>query len=153
MQNQIYSGLLRRILATIIDSIILIIPHAIVFGVSNIDNISSISSISNGGDIDDVKVHTFSYYLVSILINALYIGLFESSKFQGTIGKMALSIKIVNVDNQTISFSRSVFRYFILCLLSFVGVFIVNFFTILFTKEKVAVQDMLFETRVLVKNN
>ena len=144
MQNQSYSGLLRRILAAIIDSMILIIPHAIVLGFSSIGNVY---------DADGVKVHTFSYYLVSVLINALYVGFFESSKFQGTIGKMALNIKIVNIDNQTISLSRSVFRYFILCLLSFVGIFIVNFFTILLTKEKVAVQDMLFGTRVLIKNN
>ncbi len=140
MQNQAYSGLLRRILAAIIDSMILIIPHAIVLGFSSIGNVY---------DADGVKVHTFSYYLVSVLINALYVGFFESSKFQGTIGKIALDIKIVNIDNQTISLSRSVFRYFILCLLSFVGIFIVNFFTILLTKEKVAVQDMLFGTRVL----
>ena len=144
MQNQSYSGLLRRILAAIIDSMILIIPHAIVLGFSSIGNVY---------DADGVKVHTFSYYLVSVLINALYVGFFESSKFQGTIGKMALNIKIVNIDNQTISLSRPVFRYFILCLLSFVGIFIVNFFTILLTKEKVAVQDMLFGTRVLIKNN
>lgn len=64
-----------------------------------------------------------------------------------------MNIKIVNVDNQTISFARSISRYFVLCLLSFVGVFIVNFFTILFTREKIAVQDMLFETRVLLKDN
>lgn len=142
MQNQIYSGLSRRILATIIDSMILVLPHAIVFGFSSIGNVY---------DADGVKVHTFSYYLVSIMINALYIGLFESSKFQGTIGKLAMNIKIVNIDNQTIPFARSILRYFILCLLSFVGVFIVNFFTILFTREKVAVQDMLFETRVLMR--
>lgn len=142
MQNQIYSGLSRRILATIIDSMILVLPHAIVFGFSSIGNVY---------DADGVKVHTFSYYLVSIMINALYIGLFESSKFQGTIGKLAMNIKIVNIDNQTISFARSILRYFILCLLSFVGVFIVNFFTILFTREKIAVQDMLFETRVLMR--
>jgi uncharacterized RDD family membrane protein YckC len=144
MQNQIYSGLSRRILATIIDSMVLIIPHLIVLGFSNIGNVY---------DVDGVKVHTFSYYLVSIMINSLYIGLFESSKFQGTIGKLAMNIKIVNVDNQTISFARSISRYFVLCLLSFVGVFIVNFFTILFTREKIAVQDMLFETRVLLKDN
>ena len=142
MQNIIYSSLSRRILATIIDSIILTIPHAIVFGFSNIGSIY---------DVDGVKVHTFSYYLVGIMINVLYIGLFEASKFQGTIGKLVMNIKIVGVNNQTISFPRSIFRYLVLCLLSFVGVFIVNFFTILFTKEKVAVQDMLFETRVLVK--
>ena len=144
MQNQIYSGLSRRILATIIDSMVLVIPHLVVLGFSNIGNVY---------DVDGVKVHTFSYYLVSIMINALYIGLFESSKFQGTICKLAMNIKIVNVDNQTISFARSISRYFVLCLLSFVGVFIVNFFTILFTREKIAVQDMLFETRVLLKDN
>ena len=142
MQNQIYSGLSRRILATIIDSMILVLPHAIVFGFSSIGNVY---------DADGVKAHTFIYYLVSIMINALYIVLFESSKFQGTIGKLAMNIKIVNIDNQTISFARSILRYFILCLLIFVGVFIVNFFTILFTREKVAVQDMLFETRVLLR--
>ncbi|WP_236870409.1 RDD family protein, partial [Candidatus Bandiella numerosa] len=102
-------------------------------------------------DVDGVKVHTFSYYLVGIMINVLYMGLFEASKFQGTIGKLVMNIKIVGVNEQTISFPRSIFRYLVLCLLSFVGVFIVNFFTILFTKEKVAVQDMLFETRVLVR--
>ncbi len=62
-----------------------------------------------------------------------------------------MDIKIVDVNGQTISFSKSILRYLGFCLLSIIGGMFINFFTILFTKEKVAVQDMLFETRVLMR--
>ncbi len=121
MNNKIYSGLARRIIATMIDGIVLIIPHLLFF-----------SFEASGG-------YSFGSSLIHIVINVVYIAYFESSKYQGTIGKILMDIKIVDV------------RYLGFCLLSIIGGMFINFFTILFTKEKVAVQDMLFETRVLMR--
>ncbi|RST70060.1 RDD family protein [Candidatus Aquarickettsia rohweri] len=133
MNNKIYSGLARRIIATMIDGIVLIIPHLLFF-----------SFEASGG-------YSFGSSLIHIVINVVYIAYFESSKYQGTIGKILMDIKIVDVNGQTISFSKSILRYLGFCLLSIIGGMFINFFTILFTKEKVAVQDMLFETRVLMR--
>ena len=133
MQNKVYSGLARRIIATVIDSLILTIPHLLFFSFE----------ISGG--------YKFGSSLIHIIINVVYIAYFESSKYQGTIGKILMDIKIVDVNDQTISFSKSAFRYIAFCLLSAIGGIFINFFTILLTKERVAIQDMLFETRVLMR--
>jgi uncharacterized RDD family membrane protein YckC len=61
---------------------------------------------------------------------------FESSKYKGTVGKILMDIKIVDVDDKTISFSKSAFRYIVFCLLSAIGGIFINFFTILIYKRK-----------------
>ena len=133
MNNKIYSGLARRIIATMIDGIVLIIPHLLFFSFE----------VSGG--------YSFGSSLIHIVINVIYMAYFESSKYQGTVGKILMGIKIVDIDYKTLSFSKSAFRYIVFCLLSAIGGIFINFFTILFTKEKVAVQDMIFETKVLMR--
>lgn len=133
MNNKIYSGLARRMIAAIIDGLILNIPHLLFFSFEFRDG------------------YKLGSYLLYIVICIAYIAYFESSKYQGTIGKILMNIKIVDIDDETISFSKSAFRYIVYSLGSIIGGFLINFFTILYTKEKVAVQDMLFETRVLMR--
>ena len=52
----------------------------------------------------------------------LYFPLYESSKFQGTIGKIVMRVKITTFRGETISFLRSCFRgVFLLAMLTVTG--------------------------------
>ena len=61
---------------------------------------------------------------------------FESSKYQGTVGKILMGIKIVDIDYKTLSFSKSAFRYIVFCLLSAIGGIFINFFLLYFLQKK-----------------
>ncbi len=51
-------------------------------------------------------------YLVLIVVTWLYFALMESSKFQGTVGKIAIGIIVTDMEGNRISFARATGRYF-----------------------------------------
>lgn len=50
--------------------------------------------------------------IVVVALGWLYYALMESSKTQATLGKMALSLKVTDMDGNPISFARATGRYF-----------------------------------------
>lgn len=86
---------------------------------------------------------------VSVIAGWLYFILMESSKYQATLGKMVLKIKVVDTDGNRIDAKRAAFRYFAkyLSQLSFY----VGYIMTAFTKRKQAMHDMLTNTLVINK--
>jgi uncharacterized RDD family membrane protein YckC len=88
-----------------------------------------------------------SIILVSIMISWLYFALMESSKSQGTVGKLVLKIKVTDYSYQRISFARASGRYF--------GKFVSNFILLIgyimagFTEKKQALHDMMASCYVI----
>jgi len=70
----------------------------------------------------------------------------ESSPQQGTLGKMALRLKVVDLQGNRISFARASARHFakLISLIFFIGYIMAGF-----TERKQALHDMIAETRVL----
>lgn len=50
--------------------------------------------------------------ICSIVIRATYHAVLDSSRWQGTVGKQALGIKVVDLDGQRIGWARALGRYF-----------------------------------------
>jgi uncharacterized RDD family membrane protein YckC len=50
--------------------------------------------------------------MFSIVLHWLYYALMESSRFGGTLGKMALGLRVVDLEGNRISFGRASGRYF-----------------------------------------
>ncbi|MFB8734274.1 RDD family protein [Bacillus sp. SL00103] len=50
--------------------------------------------------------------LVGIVVTWLYYAIMESSKLQGTLGKMALGIKVTRVTGEKVTFGRATGRFF-----------------------------------------
>jgi len=50
--------------------------------------------------------------LVTFALGWLYYALMESSKNQGTLGKMALGLKVTDMEGNRVSFGRATGRYF-----------------------------------------
>ena len=90
-----YAGFYLRFMARIIDLIVVTIASAF------------IGSITARGD----DATTISINLVG-LGEWLYYALMESSKFQGTVGKLVLGLIVTDDQYRPISFGRAVGRYF-----------------------------------------
>lgn len=79
--------------------------------------------------------------IVTTVVNWLYYALFESSKKQATIGKMALNIKVTDMAGNKITFMRATGRYFGKILS---GLFLmIGYIMAAFTEKKQALHDIL----------
>lgn len=76
----------------------------------------------------------------------LYYAFFESSKLKATLGKLALGIVVVDVNNNRISFLRASARHWSKVLS--VLIFFVGFLMAGFTKDKRALHDIISGTYV-----
>jgi uncharacterized RDD family membrane protein YckC len=90
--------------------------------------------------------HTAERFVFAALFGWLYKAAMESSKFQATLGKMALSLRVVDLQGNRISFVRATGRYFA----KFISViFFVGYIMAGFTQRKQALHDLIAKTYVL----
>jgi uncharacterized RDD family membrane protein YckC len=80
-------------------------------------------------------------YLISFGIGWLYYVFFESSKYQGTPGKIMLNIKVTDMEGEKIGFGRASGRFF--GKIISVMIFYIGFIMAGFTSRKQALHDMM----------
>lgn len=135
MARDDYAGFWRRVLASIIDSIIVSIPQvAIVLaaGWSLTDN-------------SDPRPN-----LVGLVLAFAYMVYFHSSARQATPGKMALGIVVTDIDGNRLSVGRAAGRY-LATLLSAI-ILGIGFIMVAFTKNKQGLHDLIADTLVVQKD-
>lgn len=139
----LYAGFWRRFVALIIDFIIISIAQAIIGGI--IGFIIGITGNAPGGDLPPAVVGFL--YVVGFVIQWLYFALMESGSGQATLGKMALSIRVTDLDGQRIGFGKATGRYFgkiISSLILCIGYMMAGW-----TEKKQALHDMMAGTLVV----
>jgi len=120
-QNEVrYAGFWLRFVAYIIDDIIMgfvgfliSIPFigGIVFSAIGIgENPENTENLVKG--LVGILGSVFGLIVVAVILGWLYFALMESSKSQATLGKMALGLKVTDLDGDPISFARATGRYF-----------------------------------------
>lgn len=144
MINQIYAGFWKRFAAVFIDVLILVIPQSLfgyLFGMAFVNRSASIDPVQN--------IIGFELWSrgVALGIAWLYFAILESSKYQATIGKMALGIIVTDLQGNRISFGRASGRFFGK-LLSAV-VLCTGYFMAGFTSRKQALHDLLAQCLVV----
>jgi uncharacterized RDD family membrane protein YckC len=130
-----YAGFWRRVAAVLIDGLIL--------------SVVTVPAGLSMGDGDPTGPGTLSPGLVTLstVVQWLYYALLESSSKQATVGKMALGIRVTDLDGGRISFGRATGRYF--------GKFLsglilgIGFLMAAFTERKQALHDLLAGTLVV----
>ncbi|MHC1705621.1 MAG: RDD family protein [Tenuifilaceae bacterium] len=161
-QNQVkYAGFWLRFAAYIIDQFVIglagfilavpIIIGIVAFGVNlsfieNRDDFFREGGLMMVGGIIGLVI---LIALFSLVMKWLYYALMESSKYGGTLGKMAVSIKVVDLDGNRISFGRATGRYFsriITNMTMLIGYIIAGF-----TEKKQALHDMIASCIVIRK--
>jgi uncharacterized RDD family membrane protein YckC len=147
-----YAGFWKRFAAVIIDEIILgiailivFVPMILVLGVGAVSREDFEPS-------PELLIGLIGAYMIFVVVGLLakwlYYAIMESLK-GATIGKMALGIKVTDLNGQQISFGRATGRYFgkILSGLTLcIGYIIAGF-----SQQKQALHDMLAKTLVVNK--
>ena len=149
-----YAPFAKRLVAFIID---LILVNIVVIIVQILLQYGLCSGIGGSGGLMDrymaisdcLKMAQFIAIIATLIIWWLYFALLESSAKQGTLGKMAMGIKVVDLDGQRLNFVKATVRYIgriISALILFLG-----FFMALFTEKKQALHDLIAKTYVIQK--
>ena len=142
---QHYGGFWLRFVAYFIDAIIMNIVGGALGLVVGLgvgaagagSNAATASTIGAGG--------------LSLLVNWLYSAVLESSSWQATLGKKALSLVVTDESGQRISFGRATGRYFAKIVSAMILLF--GFFMIGWTERKRGLHDMIAGTLVQKANS
>jgi uncharacterized RDD family membrane protein YckC len=136
-----YAGFWRRLAAALLDGIII---SAVTWPVS--------LALGIGGALfGDVAAagSAFSWSVLTFFGEWLYYALMESSRYQATLGKMALRIIVTDLDYKRVSFGKATGRYF--GKLLSVMILLMGYLMIAFTERKQGLHDMLAGTLVVQK--
>lgn len=145
-----YAGFWLRFVAYIIDSIVLYIPIYI---------IQLILGVGAGMNYDPENtrpedIFTGAYFgamFINIIIAWLYFAFLESSAKQATVGKMALKLKVTDMDGNRIGFGQATGRFFGKFVSSII--LLIGFIMAGFTEKKQALHDILAGTLVIKKDS
>ena len=154
-----YAGFWLRFVAYIIDSFILqfagfilALPFvgAIIFSAFRIASTEGEFNQETLMGITGIIGAVFTLILLTAVAGWLYFALMESSKTQGTLGKMALGLKVTDMDGNRIGFGRATGRYFgkiISGMIMYIGYIMAGL-----TEKKQALHDMMAGCLVVRKN-
>lgn len=158
MKNENYAGFWIRVLANLIDGLVIAVPMQLlnVFvymqatGMTQWEHQSSMMERHNN---DMYYVYqTPSEVMVwiipiSLVFGVLYYGLLTASKWQGTVGKKLLGLQVVDAEGNRISVGRSIGRYF--AYIPSGLIFYIGYIMVGLTEKKQGLHDMMVKTYVL----
>ncbi len=144
-----YAGFWLRFVAYLIDDLILgfvgfLVSLPFIGGI-----VLSAIGIGENPDLDErtflgiagIVGSVFGLVVVVVALGWLYFALMESSKNQATLGKMALSLKVTDMDGKPISFARATGRYFGKIISGLI--FNIGYILAGLTEKKQALHDMM----------
>jgi len=114
-----YAGFWKRVLAHLVDGLVVwvcMLPIASVYREKAGEFANAIGpQTSPQNAIAALMVLmpiTLEYFAFCLIVGLLYYAGFESSNLQGTPGKLALGIKVIDTEGQRVSFARATGRHF-----------------------------------------
>ena len=153
-----YAGFWIRFVAYFIDNIIigfieflLVLPLLGLLGF-NIALGQTLSEIENADPdllVPIIASAASGIALSALLITWFYYALMQSSAKQATIGKMALGIKVTDVNGDRLTFARASLRYFSKILSNLF--LMIGYIMAGFTEKRQALHDMIANTYVVRK--
>lgn len=151
-----YAGFWQRFGAWVIDLIILMIPSMIVmYALGGMEAYRHLlERLQAGTDMSeafrDYAAATETSSLASLLITFLYYTFFEASKWQATPGKLALRLRVTNLQGQRISIGRSAARNVVRLSAAIFGLIpVICYLAITWTQRKQGLHDLWASTYVL----
>ncbi len=153
----VYADFGRRLVAYLIDAIIVGVPIGILYGIL-------ISVMVGSAAVADIDPETgmmgagagmamggtiLLMYIVSPVLMILYFSYFESSEKQASLGKQVMGLKVVSLDGQRISFMNAVGRNASRIISGMVC--LIGYIMAAFTEKKQALHDMIASTLVVNK--
>lgn len=136
-----YAGFWKRFAAAFIDLLITAVLGGIAGGISGV-----LYAVSTGTAVGA----EFAGQIAGTLVGWIYFSSFESSAKQATLGKMALGIKVTNIDGNRIGFGTATLRHFGK-IVSFLTLFI-GYVMVAFTEKKQGLHDKMAGCLVVNKS-
>lgn len=134
-----YAGFWIWFLAYFIDSILMgIVNILILYAVVGVDTLA------------DPQKGTLVSNALTILVPLFYFSLMQSSSKQATLGKMAVGVKVVNANGETISFPQAIGRY--LSKIVSAIILLIGFIMAGFDSKKQALHDKMARTFVIYES-
>lgn len=154
VHDVVQAGFLRRWAALFLDQMLLSVAfYAVIFAVFIVVGVAGGMGQMENMDPDNPPPWVVGAYLGMGLLYyvaaGLYFSLMESSSSQATLGKMALSIKVVDRNGARLPFAHALGRWFATSL-SYLT-FYIGFLMAAFTQEKRALHDYVAGTCVVDK--
>jgi uncharacterized RDD family membrane protein YckC len=152
-----YAGFWKRVAAYILDAIILYIPSMLLekmFGGDAAQEAYKLAVANAAGDMHAIQAAQLHHLavmwpatLLGIVIAWAYFALCESSAWQATIGKLALGIRVTDLQGERISLPRALGRYPAKVLSALIlGI---GFLMVAWTGRNQGLHDMIVGTLVL----
>ena len=152
-----YAGFWKRVLAYLIDAFVLYFPFALLeipFGMRAAYDTLNGKVLAAGTDMQAALtayqhfyVEQWPYFLTTLVVGWLYFAACESSAWQASVGKLALGMRVTDLNGARISFARALGRYGGKLISAFI--FCIGFLLVAFTQRKQGLHDMLASTLVL----
>jgi uncharacterized RDD family membrane protein YckC len=153
-RRYLYAGFWPRFGGAIVDSVILVGPMiglAYVMSIPGGALIGYVASVLGPGS-DAVAVLVvfwlICFPLSTFILQWLYFAAMESSKYQGTIGKRSVGIRVVDIKGRRITFLRATGRYAAKWLSSLI--LMIGWLMAGFTERKQALHDFVADTLVVM---
>ncbi|HLT81004.1 MAG TPA: RDD family protein [Cyclobacteriaceae bacterium] len=144
-----YAGFWLRVVAFIIDSIVLSVLHLLVI-IPLYDSLlpsAAFDPDSTPPTVIQQLVAPDVSVLVLLVVGILYYALMEASRHQASIGKLALELKVTDAEGGRLSFSKSVLRNASKLLSA--ALLLVGYLVAAFTRRKQALHDLIAGAFVL----
>ncbi len=141
-----YGGFWRRVLAYIVDAIILSVVGGVI-SAALFGSAAGLSSLLPGSESTTALTGAMlGVQGLSFVLNWLYFAVLESSSMQGTLGKKALGMIVTDLDGGRIGFGRATGRYFAKILSALI--LMIGFVMVAFTARKQGLHDLIAGTLV-----
>lgn len=146
--NPKYAGFWIRFAASLIDGIIIGIPICIIAFILGIFSMATATDVNTDVYEQSQIILIIFLYVGAFMISVLYYAGMHASKWQGTLGKMIVGIKVTDLNGRRISFGRALGRWFAMILS---GILYIGYIMAAFTQKKQSLHDMIAGTVVVYK--
>lgn len=141
MENKQYAGFWIRLLASLLDGVILLVAAICIMVLTGVP-------MKHMMDFINVELEGYTWQQsMYVFLSLMYVILLPASTLQGTLGKAALGLKITDVNGERISVWRSLGRA-LSEILSTIILFI-GYIMIAFHREKRGLHDIIARTYVI----
>lgn len=144
----LFAGFWLRVAAVVIDAVVLTAAYMVLLVVLSLGAVGmALGTNGQPGAAAPMLGNLLLLWIAWLAIPWLYTALFESSARQATPGKLAVRIKVTDLQGRRLSFARATGRYFAEWITGMT--FGVGYVMVAFTKKRQALHDMIAGTLVV----
>lgn len=140
--NAVYANFGQRLLAYIIDALVTGIP---LYFLTSLFGLGLDPEALAAGDTSGI----FTYYAITLIVPWLYFAFMETSDNQATFGKMALGLKVTDLQGGKISFGKASGRYWGKMISAII--LLIGYLMAIWTQKKQALHDIMAGCLVVKK--